>query len=62
VDGAGKRELLSSPAGASVGEGELRNLFEGEELRIMLFNYNLYDEAVCLRLSGRARRGLVHLI
>jgi hypothetical protein len=39
VDGTGKRELLSSPAGASVGEGELRNLFEGEELRIMLFNY-----------------------
>jgi hypothetical protein len=39
VDGAGKRELLSSPAGASVGEGELQNLFEGEELRIMLFNY-----------------------
>jgi hypothetical protein len=39
VDGAGKRELLSSPAGASVGEGELWNLFEGEELRIMLFNY-----------------------
>jgi hypothetical protein len=39
VDGASKRELLSSPAGASVGEGELQNLFEGEELRIMLFNY-----------------------
>ena len=39
VDGASKRELLSSPAGASVGEGELRSLFEGEELRIMLFNY-----------------------
>jgi hypothetical protein len=39
MDGIGKRELLSSPAGASVGEGELRNLFEGEELRIMLFNY-----------------------
>jgi hypothetical protein len=39
VDGAGKRELLSSPAGASVGEGELRNLFEGEDLRTMLFNY-----------------------
>jgi hypothetical protein len=34
-----KRELLSSPARASVGEGELRSLFEGEELRIMLFNY-----------------------
>jgi hypothetical protein len=29
VDGTSKRELLSSPAGASVGEGELRNLFEG---------------------------------
>jgi hypothetical protein len=39
VDRAGKRELLSSPAGASVGEGELRSLFEGEELGIMLFNY-----------------------
>ena len=39
VDGTGKRELLSSPAGASVGEGELRNLFKGEELRIMPFNY-----------------------
>jgi hypothetical protein len=30
---------LSSPVGASVGEGELRSLFEGEELRIMMFNY-----------------------
>jgi hypothetical protein len=39
VDGTGKRELLSSSAGVSVGEGELQNLFEGEELRIMLFNY-----------------------
>jgi hypothetical protein len=39
VGRAGKRELLSSPVGASVGEGELRSLFEGEELRIMLFNY-----------------------
>jgi hypothetical protein len=39
VDGTGKGELLSSPIGASVGERELRNLFEGEELRIMLFNY-----------------------
>ena len=39
VDRAGKRELLASSAGVSVGEGELRSLFEGEELRIMLFNY-----------------------
>jgi hypothetical protein len=39
VDRVGKRELLSSPIGASIGEGDLRKLFEGEELRIMLFNY-----------------------
>jgi hypothetical protein len=39
VDRVGKRELMSSPIGASIGEGDLRNLFEGEELRIMLFNY-----------------------
>jgi hypothetical protein len=39
VDGTGKRELLSSPIGVSVDKGELRNLFECEELRIMLFNY-----------------------
>jgi hypothetical protein len=39
VGRAGKQELLSLPAVASVGEGELRSLFEGEELRIMLFNY-----------------------
>jgi hypothetical protein len=37
VDQVGKRELLSSPIGASIGEGDLRNLFDGE--RIMLFNY-----------------------
>jgi hypothetical protein len=39
VDRAGRQELLSLPAVASVGEGELRSLFAGEELRIMLFNY-----------------------
>jgi hypothetical protein len=39
VDRAGRQELLSSPVGANMGEGELRRLFEGEELRIMLFNY-----------------------
>jgi hypothetical protein len=35
VDRAGKRELLSLPIGASVGEWDLRSLFEGEELRII---------------------------
>jgi hypothetical protein len=39
VDQIGKRELLSSPIGAGIGEGDLQKLFEGEELRIMLFNY-----------------------
>jgi hypothetical protein len=39
VSRAGRQELLSSPAAAGVGEGELRSLFAGEELRIMLFNY-----------------------
>ena len=39
VDRTAKRELLSSSVGASLGEGELRSLFEGEELKIMLFNY-----------------------
>ena len=36
---AGRQELLSLPAAAGTGEGELRSLFAGEELRIMLFNY-----------------------
>jgi hypothetical protein len=39
VSRVGKQELLSLPAAASAGEGELRSLFAGEELRIMLFNY-----------------------
>ena len=39
VSRAGRQELLSLPAAAGEGEGELRSLFAGEELRIMLFNY-----------------------
>jgi hypothetical protein len=39
VDRFGKRELLSSSFGTSIGEGDLWNLFEGEELKIILFNY-----------------------
>jgi hypothetical protein len=39
VNRAGRQELLSLSAAASIGEGELRSLFAGEELRIMLFNY-----------------------
>jgi hypothetical protein len=40
VSRAGRQELLSLPAAGSTGEGELRSLFAGEELRIMLFNYS----------------------
>jgi hypothetical protein len=39
VSGAGRQELLTLPAAVGAGEGELRSLFAGEELRIMLFNY-----------------------
>ena len=39
VSRAGRQELLSLPAAVSSGQGELRSLFAGEELRIMLFNY-----------------------
>jgi hypothetical protein len=39
VSRAGRQELLSLPTSVSTGEGELRSLFAGEELRIMLFNY-----------------------
>jgi hypothetical protein len=39
VGRVGRQELLSLPAAAIAGEGELRSLFAGEELRIMLFNY-----------------------
>ena len=39
VSRVGRQELLSLPAVSGVGEGELRSLFAGEELRIMLFNY-----------------------
>jgi hypothetical protein len=39
VSRAGRQELLSLPVAVSAGEGELRSLFAGEELRIILFNY-----------------------
>jgi hypothetical protein len=39
VSRAGRQELLSLPATVSTSEGELRSLFAGDELRIMLFNY-----------------------
>jgi hypothetical protein len=39
VSRVGRQELLSLPAAVSTDEGELRSLFVGEELRIMLFNY-----------------------
>jgi hypothetical protein len=39
LDRGGQREQLSSTSGTCIGEGDLRDLFEGEELRMMLFNF-----------------------
>jgi hypothetical protein len=39
LDRGGRRELLSSASGTCIGEGDLRDLFEGEELRMMVFNF-----------------------
>jgi hypothetical protein len=39
LDRGGQRELLSSTSGTCIGEGDLQDLFEGEELRMMLFNF-----------------------
>jgi hypothetical protein len=49
VSRAGRQELLSLPAAVSAGEGELRRLFAGEELRIMLFNYR--EMGIILRVE-----------
>jgi hypothetical protein len=49
VSRAGRQELLSLPAAGSTGEGELRSLFAGEELRIMLFIIGRWE--LFLRLS-----------
>ena len=38
LDRDGQRDLFSS-TGTCIGEGDLRSLFEGEELRMMLFNF-----------------------
>jgi hypothetical protein len=43
VSRAGRQELLSLPAAVSSGEGELRSLFAGEELRIMLFTIGRWE-------------------
>jgi hypothetical protein len=43
VDRGNQRDLLSLLFGTSIGEGDLRNLFAGEELKIMLFNYREAD-------------------
>jgi hypothetical protein len=39
LDRGDQRDLLSSTFGTCIGEGDLRNLFEGEELKMMLFNF-----------------------
>jgi hypothetical protein len=39
LDRGTQRELLSSTSRMFIGEGDLQDLFEGEELRLMLFNF-----------------------
>jgi hypothetical protein len=39
LDGGSQHELLSSTSETCIGEGDLRDLFKGEELRMMLFNF-----------------------
>jgi hypothetical protein len=39
VDRGNQCDLLSLSVRTSIGEGDLQNLFAGEELKIMLFNY-----------------------
>jgi hypothetical protein len=39
LDQGTRRELLASTSGSCIGEGDLRDLFEGEEFRLMLFNF-----------------------
>jgi hypothetical protein len=39
LDRCSQRDLLSLTSGTCIGEGDLRNLFEGEELKMMLFNF-----------------------
>jgi hypothetical protein len=38
LDRGDQRDLLSLTSRTCIGEGDLRNLFEGEELKMMLFN------------------------
>jgi hypothetical protein len=39
LDQGAHRELLASTFGFCIEEGDLQDLFEGEELRLMLFNF-----------------------
>jgi hypothetical protein len=39
LDRGGQRDLLSSTSGTCIGKGDLRNLFKGEELKMMMFNF-----------------------
>jgi hypothetical protein len=39
LDRGGQCDMLSSTSATCIGEGDLRNLFEGEELKMMLFDF-----------------------
>jgi hypothetical protein len=39
LDEGTRRDLLAPTSGSCIREGDLRDLFDGEELRLMLFNF-----------------------
>jgi hypothetical protein len=39
LDQGAHRDLLAPTSGSCIGEGDLQDLFDGEELRLMLFNF-----------------------
>ena len=43
VDRSGQRDLMFSSSETCIREGYMRNLFEGEELKMMLFNFREAD-------------------
>jgi hypothetical protein len=39
LDQGAHRDLLAPTSGSCIREGDLQDLFDGEELRLMLFNF-----------------------
>jgi hypothetical protein len=57
LDQGACRELLALTSGSCIEEGDLRDLFEGEELRLMTFNSG---KLVLLRRKSRCNNEYYH--